>query len=61
MRPALLWFRADLRLHDNPALHWACEGERPVAALYVLDEESHGVRTMGGAAGRACGRRAETR
>lgn len=50
MRPALLWFRADLRLHDNPALHWACEGERPVAALYVLDEESHGVRTMGGAA-----------
>ncbi|MEW6257799.1 MAG: deoxyribodipyrimidine photo-lyase [Pseudomonadota bacterium] len=50
MRPALLWFRCDLRLHDNPALQWACESERPVAALYVLDEDSPGVRPLGGAA-----------
>lgn len=49
MRPSLLWFRCDLRLHDNPALTWACEGRRPMAALYVLDEESRGVRPMGGA------------
>ncbi|WP_127089357.1 cryptochrome/photolyase family protein [Aquabacter cavernae] len=50
MRPTLLWFRSDLRLHDNPALAWAAEDARPVAALYVLDEDSHGIRAMGGAA-----------
>lgn len=49
MRPALLWFRTDLRLHDNPALVYAAEGGRPVVAVYVLDEESSGVRPLGGA------------
>ncbi|OYX87841.1 MAG: hypothetical protein B7Y84_10370, partial [Azorhizobium sp. 32-67-21] len=29
MRPALLWFRTDLRLHDNPALTHAAETGRP--------------------------------
>ncbi len=49
MRPALLWFRTDLRLHDNPALTHAAETGRPLLALYVLDEDSPGVRALGGA------------
>lgn len=45
----LLWFREDLRLADNPALHAAVSGDGPVTAIYVLDEESRGPRAMGGA------------
>ena len=45
--PALLWFRQDLRLADNPALHAAMAGGRPVLPVYIL--ESTG-RQMGGAA-----------
>ena len=48
--PTLVWFRDDLRLHDHPALHVAVERGGPVIALYVLDEESPGVRPLGGAA-----------
>ncbi|SON55104.1 Deoxyribodipyrimidine photo-lyase [Hartmannibacter diazotrophicus] len=48
-RPALVWFRNDLRVHDNPALHAACETGRPVVALYILDEESKGPRAPGSA------------
>jgi len=48
--PALIWFRDDLRLADNPALHAAAESGRPLAALYVLDEDSPGLRPLGGAA-----------
>jgi deoxyribodipyrimidine photo-lyase len=36
--PAVLWFRRDLRLGDNPALLAATEGDRPVAALFTLDD-----------------------
>jgi deoxyribodipyrimidine photo-lyase len=36
-RPALLWFRRDLRLHDHPALRAAVEAGDPVLPLYVLD------------------------
>jgi deoxyribodipyrimidine photo-lyase len=40
--PAVLWFRRDLRRHDNPALLAALEaaradGDRDVVALFVLD------------------------
>ncbi|MEP9350333.1 deoxyribodipyrimidine photo-lyase [Xanthobacter sp. KR7-225] len=48
--PALLWLRDDLRLADNPALTYAARGERPLAALFVLDEDSPGIRPLGGAA-----------
>ncbi|MBS27775.1 MAG: deoxyribodipyrimidine photolyase [Alphaproteobacteria bacterium] len=47
--PAIVWFRQDLRLTDNPALAAACANGRPVIALYILDEESEGVRPPGGA------------
>ena len=46
--PAVVWFRRDLRLADNPALAAAVESGRPVIALYVLDE-SPAVRPLGGA------------
>ncbi|GJL96064.1 MAG: deoxyribodipyrimidine photo-lyase [Hyphococcus sp.] len=36
-RPALFWFRNDLRLEDNPGLHAACATGAPVIALYILD------------------------
>ncbi|GAA5229366.1 deoxyribodipyrimidine photo-lyase [Arthrobacter cryoconiti] len=45
---SLIWFRDDLRVTDNPALLAACNAGNAVA-LYVLDEESPGVRPLGGA------------
>lgn len=33
------WFRRDLRLRDNIALHQACEGDKPVIPLFVIDTE----------------------
>ena len=46
--PVIVWFRQDLRLADNPALHAAAERGAPVIPLYILDE-TPGVRPMGGA------------
>ncbi|AJM78183.1 deoxyribodipyrimidine photo-lyase [Rathayibacter toxicus] len=48
--PALVWLRDDLRLADNPALSAAVDSGGPVAICYVLDEESDGIRPLGGAA-----------
>ncbi len=48
-RPALVWFRQDLRLADNPALRHAASSGRPVLALYVLDDAAAGRWCMGGA------------
>ncbi|MDF2666866.1 MAG: deoxyribodipyrimidine photolyase [Microbacterium sp.] len=48
--PSIVWFRDDLRLTDNPALRAALDRDEPIVALYVLDEESDGVRRIGGAA-----------
>ncbi|MBP0618078.1 cryptochrome/photolyase family protein [Jiella mangrovi] len=47
--PIVVWIRDDLRLDDNPALAHAAETGRPVVPLFVLDEESKGVRSLGGA------------
>jgi deoxyribodipyrimidine photo-lyase len=47
--PVIMWFRRDLRLTDNPALHAAVESGRPIIPLYVL-EEADGVRPPGAAA-----------
>ena len=49
-RPAVVWFRDDLRVADNPALAAAAATGAPVLALYVLDEESSDIRPLGGAA-----------
>lgn len=40
MSPNLVWFKNDLRLADNPALHAACAAGGPVALLYILDERA---------------------
>jgi deoxyribodipyrimidine photo-lyase len=52
--PVIVWFRQDLRLHDQAALI-AAAGEGPVIPVYVLDDETPvddrrgGDRRMGGA------------
>jgi deoxyribodipyrimidine photo-lyase len=47
--PSIVWFRDDLRLADHPALHAALERGGPVVLLYLLDEQSPGIRPLGGA------------
>ncbi|HEV7254493.1 MAG TPA: deoxyribodipyrimidine photo-lyase [Mesorhizobium sp.] len=47
--PALVLFRTDRRVADNRALLAASESGAPVAAAFVLDEESPGLRATGGA------------
>ncbi|MEO0547292.1 MAG: deoxyribodipyrimidine photo-lyase [Pseudomonadota bacterium] len=47
--PAIMWFRQDLRLEDNPALVSAVDSGKPLILLYVLDETSPDVRPMGSA------------
>ena len=46
--PTLLWFRQDLRLHDQAALAAAAR-EGPVIAVYILDDASPGPWKIGGA------------
>lgn len=47
--PALLWFRQDLRLHDNPALRHALADGYGVIPVYILDDENAKGWAMGGA------------
>ena len=47
--PSILWFRDDLRLADNPALRAAIAQKAPVIPIYILDDESDGIRRLGGA------------
>ncbi|WP_292824763.1 deoxyribodipyrimidine photo-lyase [Microbacterium sp.] len=49
-QPSVVWFRDDLRLADNPALRVAIDRGEPIIALYVLDEDSVGIRPLGRAA-----------
>lgn len=49
MAVTLVWFRDDLRISDNPALMAAAESGDDVVACYVLDEETDGMRPLGGA------------
>ena len=46
--PVILWFRRDLRLADNPALHQALATGRAVLPVYVWDERLEG-RAIGAA------------
>jgi deoxyribodipyrimidine photo-lyase len=47
--PALVWLRQDLRLADNLALDAAVATKRPVALVYVLDDETPGPWRTGAA------------
>ncbi len=46
---SLVWFRNDLRLTDHPALTAAVAAGRPIVPIYILDEETPGLRSPGGA------------
>src|SRR4051812_7122387 len=48
-RPAILWFRNDLRLADHAALHAAIETGRPVLPVFVLDDAAPRPWRLGGA------------
>lgn len=47
--PAIVWFRQDLRLGDNPALRAAIDAKRPLILVYVLDDETPGRWRIGAA------------
>ncbi len=49
-KPSILWFRKDLRLDDNAALHAAIEAGGPVIPVYIREqEELKNVGPLGGA------------
>ncbi len=47
--PAIVWFRDDLRLADNPALSAAASSGYPLLCVYVHDEDSKALRHKGSA------------
>jgi deoxyribodipyrimidine photo-lyase len=47
MRLALLWFRSDLRLRDNAALHAACRGADAVVPVFIFDPVILGAKDTG--------------
>lgn len=46
--PSIVWFRNDLRMGDNPALHAAVKRKRPILPVFVL-ENDNGLRPLGAA------------
>lgn len=48
-KTAIVWFRQDLRLKDNPALIHAVENGYNIIPLYILDDENAGAWKRGGA------------
>ncbi|GJL68805.1 MAG: deoxyribodipyrimidine photo-lyase [Nitrospirales bacterium] len=46
---AIVWFRQDLRIKDNPALLAAHQTGHPILPLYILDEENSGEWKLGAA------------
>lgn len=47
--PAIVWFRQDLRLSDNPALSYAVENHASIIPIYIYDETKPTSLQMGGA------------
>ena len=47
--PTILWFRQDLRLQDNPALHAAIARGGTILPIYIHDERGEGRWASGGA------------
>ena len=45
--PAIVWFRADLRLHDHAPLAAALASGRPLLPLYVFDPRHFGTSSFG--------------
>lgn len=38
-KPAIVWFRRDLRITDNPALYYARESGAPLAPVFIYDQD----------------------
>ncbi|MEG9248848.1 deoxyribodipyrimidine photo-lyase [Arthrobacter sp. Soc17.1.1.1] len=49
MAVTVVWFRDDLRISDNPALAAAADSGDDVVACYILDDQTDGIRPLGGA------------
>jgi deoxyribodipyrimidine photo-lyase len=49
MNTTILWFRRDLRLHHNPALHWACNNAETVLPVYIHAPDEEAPWQPGGA------------
>src|SRR5262245_35785113 len=47
--PAILWFRRDLRLADNPAVSAAIGQGAPIIPVFIDDDGVGGTRPLGGA------------
>jgi deoxyribodipyrimidine photo-lyase len=48
-KTVLVWFRQDLRIADNPALHFALETGAKIIPVFILDDDAAGQWTYGGA------------
>ncbi len=48
-RPAIVWFRRDLRLEDNPALNAAIETGRPIIPVFIWEPDEGGAAAPGSA------------
>lgn len=46
---AIVWFRQDLRLHDNPALLHAVENGYNILPVFILDDDNAGEWRRGAA------------
>lgn len=47
--PSILWFRKDLRLDDNPALHAAIDAGGPVIPIYIREPDELNIGPLGAA------------
>lgn len=45
----IVWFRQDLRLHDNPSLYHASKEFEKIIPIYIYDEKFGGGHSIGGA------------
>ncbi len=49
LKTAIVWFRQDLRIADNPALHHTLENGYAIIPLFILDDENAAQWRRGGA------------
>lgn len=47
--PVIVWFRQDLRVSDQPALHYALQNSKNVVAVFVWSPEEEGSWSLGAA------------
>ena len=47
MSCVLLWFKNDLRLHDNESLEKAIQTGKPILPVYCIDPEQYRLLNLG--------------